>query len=93
MSERKKHRGAAPDDEALFGPHAHETLRVAADEYAWLLSRGYPATATLSLIADRYRLRNRQRQALLLSVYSEAGRDARREKRVALKDCASSSIV
>jgi hypothetical protein len=40
-------------------------LQQAVAEFSWLLTRGYPARATLKLVGDRYALTARQRQAVL----------------------------
>jgi hypothetical protein len=48
----------------LFGESAVPVLRRAAAELFWLLDRGYPPVATLKLVGDRHRLRQRQRVAL-----------------------------
>nr|GFD16566.1 hypothetical protein [Tanacetum cinerariifolium] len=39
-------------------------LRRAATELSWLLTRGYPPSATLKLVGDRYALTERQRWAV-----------------------------
>jgi hypothetical protein len=54
-------------------------LREAATDYCWLLNRGYPPVATLSLVGNRFRLDQRQRMA----VARFACTDAQREDRVA----------
>ncbi len=64
MPDKRSHRGPHPEDRELFGPAALPALCEAAGELCWLLDRGYPTSATLSLVGDRHRLTRRQRVAL-----------------------------
>lgn len=58
------HRGLAPGDATLFGAEARPSLRQAASDLCWLLSRGYAEVAALKLVGDRYDLTARQRSAV-----------------------------
>ena len=58
--DRRRHRGAHPEDARLFEPSRLEGLRVAVSELSWLLSRGYQTKSALKLVgiskgADRKR--------------------------------------
>lgn len=75
-------RGPAQDDAALFGPDAVAAMRVAVEELAWLLGRGYASTSALKLVGDRHDLRARQRTAVLRSTCTDAQAGARRASRV-----------
>ena len=47
-------------------------------ELSWLLSRGYPETASLKLVGDRHGLATRQRQAVSRSACPDVALEARR---------------
>lgn len=74
MPDHRRHRGPHPSDPTLFAPATHGVLRRAAEEYAWLLSRGYPENAALKLVGDRHTLRERQRRAVWRGACAEATR-------------------
>ena len=77
--DKRKHRGAHPEDRRLFCPATVPILRQATGELSWLLTRGYPMDASLKLVGDRHRLRERQRAAVRRSACSdEASADRRR---------------
>jgi hypothetical protein len=64
-SEPRRSRGKDPRDEELFGSaNQREKLCMALDDMYYLLSKGYPPRATLALVGNRYRLRQRQILAL-----------------------------
>jgi len=57
----RRSRGKDPHDQALFGPaQQQEKLLPALNDMHYLLSKDYPPRATLALVANRYRLRQRQ---------------------------------
>jgi hypothetical protein len=64
VPDKRAHRGPHPEDARLFGASALPVLRQAAQQYLWLLDRGYPGSATLKLVGDRHRLTQRQRTAV-----------------------------
>jgi hypothetical protein len=64
MPDRRKHRGAHPQDSQLFSTENIPVLREALDDFTWLLSKGYPEKAALKLVGDRFRLKRRQRMAV-----------------------------
>jgi hypothetical protein len=83
MPDRRRHRGAHPEDDLLFRrPESLQTLRVAAGDLAWLLGRHYAPEAALTLVGNRYQLRQRQRQALSRAVAAPAQARARRQRHV-----------
>ena len=49
-----------------------ETLREAAQDYCWLLDRGYPDQPAIKLVGDRYRLTRVERGMLYRGVFSTA---------------------
>ncbi len=80
MTDRRRHRGPAPQDDRLFGAARVTVLRRAVEEMGWLLSRGYPEAAALKLVGDRHDLTARQRKAVRRSACSDAARDDRRAR-------------
>jgi hypothetical protein len=83
MPDKRRHRGRHPEDAQLFGgPQNLEKLRQAAGDFAWLLGRRYAPQAALTLVGNRYQLRQRQRQALARAVAAPHAARARRQRRV-----------
>lgn len=78
VPDTRTNRGAHPRDAVCFAPGELPRIAAAADDLCWLLSRGYPKTATLKLVGDRHGLRQRQRIALQRVAASD---DERRERR------------
>lgn len=74
-------RGPAPGDADSFGDAAIASLRTAVAELSWLLSRGYPDTASLKLVGDRHALTARQRKAVQRCACSDAARASRQGRR------------
>lgn len=64
MPDKRKHRGAHPQDQQLFSTKNMPSLRRALEDFTWLLSRGYPEKAALKLVGDHFRLKRRQRMAV-----------------------------
>jgi len=65
MPDRRRHRGPHPSDDALFRADRVPTLRRAVGDLSWLLTRGYADRSALKIVGDRYRLRERQRTAVM----------------------------
>lgn len=82
MPDRRTNRGAHPKDAADFAPRHLPTLRAAADELAWLLSRGYPKGAAATLVGNRHALTSRQRLALQRAAASDEERSGRQARRI-----------
>ncbi len=80
MPDKRKHRGPHPADTQLFAADQLARLRLAAADLSWLYSRGYAEKASLKLVGDRFRLKSRQRLALMRSTCSRQAREARLEK-------------
>jgi hypothetical protein len=64
LPDKRRHRGAHPEDERLFAADALPTLRRATSDLSWLLTRGYASPSALKLVGDRYCLMKRQRIAI-----------------------------
>jgi hypothetical protein len=72
------HRGAASEDQKLFGPPQLPVLRTAAADFCWLLDRDYAPRSALELVGNRYCLAARQRMAI--SRYASSEHDTRRRR-------------
>ena len=92
MPDRRSHRGPHPEDERLFGVEATPTLRRAAGDLCWLLSRRYAQQSALKLVGDRYDLIARQRTALGRCVCGDAERSDRLGRRLATDAVAGRSL-
>ncbi|PWD98594.1 DUF434 domain-containing protein [Marinilabilia rubra] len=62
--DQRKHRGPDPNDAGLFAPDQIQLLRRAAYDYCLLLDKTYTPKATLKLVGDHFKLKERQRKAL-----------------------------
>lgn len=82
MPDRRRHRGAHPEDSNLFGPDSIAALQVATTELSWLLSRGYPGRAALKLVGDRHGLNRRQQIAVQRCACSDAQQEERNQRRI-----------
>ncbi|OOQ56573.1 DUF434 domain-containing protein [Mucilaginibacter pedocola] len=80
----RRSRGKDPNDEKLFAPEKQrERLLFALADMNYLLSKDYPPRATLSLVSNRFRLRQRQILALQGMACSDKDLAVRREKEIA----------
>jgi len=83
QSETRRSRGKDPHDEKLFGPaKEREKLLLALDDMHYLLTKDYPPRATLALVGNRYRLRQRQILALQGMACSATDIENRKQKEV-----------
>ena len=70
MPDNRKHRGPHPSDAKLFINTEWPKLQQAVRDLSWLLSHGYVERSALKLVGDRYRLKERQRRAVMRSACS-----------------------
>jgi hypothetical protein len=91
--DRRRHRGAHPEDARLFADEVVPALRVATAELSWLLSRGYQPKSALKLVGDRHSLRERQRLAVSRAACSDEGRDGRSASCVGARGVAGEELV
>jgi hypothetical protein len=80
--DKRRHRGAHPEDARLFARERIEPLRTAASELSWLLTRGYQSKSALKLVGDRHNLRERQRLAVARAACSDEARAGRLSREV-----------
>lgn len=91
--DRRRHRGAHPEDARLFEAARLEELRVAVSELSWLLSRGYQTKSALKLVGDRHHLRERQRLAVSRAACPDEGRARRGASRMVEADVAGAGLI
>ena len=91
--DRRRHRGAHPEDARLFEAARLASLRVAVSELSWLLSRGYQTKSALKLVGDRHNLRERQRLAVSRAACADENCARRGASRVDEQDVAGEGLV
>jgi len=77
-------RGPEPSDARHFHPNVVPTLQEATADLSWLRGRGYSDVAALKLVGDRFQLAKRQRHAIVRAACSNAQRDERAARCVAV---------
>lgn len=93
VPDTRTRRGPHPKDAEGFAPTALPALRAAAGDLSWLLSRGYPKTASLKLVGDRFGLTRRQRTALQRIAASDEERARRQAKEAPLEELAGRGLL
>jgi hypothetical protein len=91
--DRRRHRGAHPEDARLFEAARVEGLRAAVSELSWLLSRGYQTKSALKLVGDRHNLKERQRLAVSRAACPDQSRARRGSSRVDAADVAGEGVI
>ena len=91
--DRRRHRGAHPEDARLFEEGRLAALRVATRELSWLLSRGYQPKSALKLVGDRHNLRERQRLAVVRAACSDASLARRRASLAGAGEVGGAALV
>jgi len=87
MPDKRKHRGPHPEDGRLFAVSQRPSLRLAVEEYAWLLTRGYAEDSALALVGNRHSHTERQRVAVRRSTCSDQSLHRRRQSERPLVRC------
>jgi len=93
MPDKRTHRGAHPEDAALFAARHAAALRSAVADYSLLLSKGYAQKSTLKLVGDRFSLTDRQRLAVMRCGCSDAQLDVRRANEMLVSTLRAKPIV
>lgn len=93
MPDKRRHRGAHPQDADSFRAEVLPQLRLAAHDLAWLLTRGYACKAAVKLVGDRYSLRERQRSAVQRSTVGDAVRDRRKALEVGVEAVRDADVL
>jgi hypothetical protein len=92
VPDNRSHRGPHPEDACRFDPSQLPALRHAVADLSWLFGRGYGDASALKIVGDRYRLDQRQRQAVMRCACTDATRSQRLSKQVAMREVAGSKI-
>ena len=92
MPDRRRHRGAHPEDARLFAEDRLTSMRWAMEEYTWLLSRKYGDRSALKIVGDHHGLTARQRLALWRSACTDEALASREARRVSLAQCATQPL-
>ena len=87
MPDKRKHRGQHPQDASLFAEKQLPNLRIAVEDFSYLLTKGYAPNASLKLVGDRFRLKERQRMAV-----RRCGCDAMTAETIAAKECSKEAV-
>jgi len=93
VTRSQKHRGAHPQDAALFAEDQRLRLARAVSDLSWLLTGGYSEPSALKLVGDRYGLRKRQRAAVSRCACADADRTRRSERRLSLDQMARRPVA
>ncbi len=93
MPDKRKHRGANPQDSKLFSEDSIAALRQATADYSLLLTKDYPQNAVLKLVGDKFELTDRQRLAVMRSSCSDSRLAARLAKQFQPQELAGQDII
>jgi hypothetical protein len=92
LPDHRKHRGAHPEDQQLFGSENWPRLREATRDLSWLLTRGYASASAIKIVGDRYSLDARQRIAVARCACDEASQSRRQRHQVSASDLAGQEL-
>ena len=70
-----------------------KNLQMAAEDFRYLLNRGYPRKTTLELVGNRYQLTADLRHLLHRGVFADSDSRRRREKKVSAKDIFNKNLA
>ena len=70
-----------------------KNLQMAAEDFRYLLNRGYPRKTTLELVGNRYQLTTDLRHLLHRGVFADSDARSRRKKRVTVKDIFNKNLA
>jgi hypothetical protein len=87
------HRGAHPADQKLFAPTQYAALQQAVSDLSWLLTQGYPPAASLKLVGDHFKLKERQRLAVARAACSDQQRERRQQSCLPLAAVAGQQLL
>jgi hypothetical protein len=74
-------------------PSLIKDLQKAAEDFRYLLNRGYPRKATLQLVGNRYGLTSDERHLLHRGVFSNADSRLRREKKISIQEVRNKDLA
>jgi hypothetical protein len=93
VPDTRAHRGPDPRDREAFGEPSRPALHGAVADLCWLLGRGYAPVSALKLVGDRWRLTERQRQAVRRAACSDEARERRLAHQVMPDSVAGKDLV
>jgi len=93
VPDKRAHRGPDPRDALAFGTPSRPALRAAVADLSWLLGRGYAPVSALKLTGDRWRLTERQRQAVRRAACSDEARERRLARQVNAANLAGRNLL
>ena len=93
MADTRTHRSAGPADRELFSAARVPVLAEATAHLSWLRQNGYAERSALALVGDRFRLRQRQRNAVRSAAASDSEVRLREARRIALERMAGESLA
>jgi hypothetical protein len=93
VPDTRAHRGPDPHDAQAFGLPSRPALCAAVADLSWLLGRGYAPLSALKLVGDRWRLTERQRQAVRRSACSDESRTRRLAHQASRGELAGQNLV
>jgi hypothetical protein len=93
VPDTRTHRGPDLHDAQAFGLSNRPALAAAVADLSWLLGGGYAPVSALKLVGDRWRLTERQRQAVRRSACSEESRMRRRAHQVENNELAGQRLI
>jgi hypothetical protein len=93
LPDKRKHRGANPQDAAAFAADRRPAIRQAVADLSWLLSHAYAEKSSLKLVGDRYRLTERQRMGVMRCACSDQALARRKEHEVAAVAAAGQCLL
>lgn len=86
MSDKRNHRGPNSKDLIYFSTSNFKILKMAVDDYCYLLTRDYPPKSALQLVGNRYGLHLRQREAVARISCSEDSLRKRKSKEIDIRN-------
>ncbi len=90
---QQRHRGEHPEDAKLFSEKWIIILRQAVNDLSWLLSNGYPDTASLQLVGNRFRLTERQMNAVMRCSCSNTAWQNRQERVLQINEVIGETVA
>jgi hypothetical protein len=70
-----------------------EDLQIPAEDFRYLLNRGYPRKAALELVGNRYQLTSDQRHLLHRGIFSDADSKSRRKRKLSIQRVRNKDLV
>lgn len=92
MPDKRKHKGANPQDSKLLSEDNIPALRQVVADYSLLLTKDYPQNASLKLVGDKFELADHQRLAVMRSNCSNSRLSARLARQIQPRELAKQAL-